>query len=110
MSIDTTYKPEEYVYRDKGLIARDELDQAPPYTYLNNLNCLEREENAMSSRFGTQIINRDAVGSGTTNHFFPAAVTSLSRLNYQSNAWRYAGLGDGTLWRRQGNGQGAYTQ
>jgi hypothetical protein len=98
------------VYIDHGLIARDVEDQCPPGTYLQAMNTLARSENAMSSRYGTQIINRDAQGSGTSNHYFPAAVTSLSRLNYQSNAWRYAGLGNGSLQRRAGNTQGAYTQ
>jgi hypothetical protein len=110
MSVDTSYKPVEYIYIDHGLISRDVEDQCPPGTYLQAMNTLARSENAMSSRYGTQIINRDAQGSGTSNHYFPAAVTSLSRLNYQSNAWRYAGLGNGSLQRRAGNTQGAYTQ
>ncbi len=110
MSQDTAYQPVPYVYIDKGLIARDIEDQCPPGTYLQAMNTLARSENAMSSRYGTQVVNRDAVGSGTSNHYFPAAVTSLSRLNYQSNAWRYAGLANGSLQRRSGNLQGAYTQ
>jgi hypothetical protein len=110
MSIDTAYRPVEYIYKSRGLAARPIEDQAPEYVYLQLMNWLEREEFAMSSRFGTQIINRDATGSGTSNHYFASPITSLSRLNYQSSAWRYAGLADGTLWRRAGNGQGAYTQ
>ena len=110
MSIDTAYQPVPFIYESRGLIARDQVDQAPPHVYIQLLNCLEREENAMSSRYGTIIVNRDASGVGTANHYFSSPVTSLSRLNYQSNAWRYAGLANGSLQRRSGNGQGAYTQ
>lgn len=110
MAEDTKYGAIPFIYDSKGLIARDVPDQCPPYTYLQNLNCLERAENAMSSRYGTTIINRDAAGVGTSNYYFSAPVTSLSRLTYQSSAFRYAGLQDGTLWRRSGNGQGAYAQ
>lgn len=109
MAQDTQYGPIPFVYRSLGVIARDITDQAPEYTYLNLLNCLEREENAMSSRYGTTIINRDPTGTGTSNYYFTSPVTTISRLTYQSNAWRYAGLSDGTLWRRAGNMQGAYT-
>jgi hypothetical protein len=110
MAQDTEYRPVPFVYKSKGLVARSIEDQAPEYTYLQVLNCLEREENAMSSRFGTQIINRDPAGAGTSNHYFTQPVTSLSRLTFQGSAWRYAGLADGSLQRRSGNTQGAYTQ
>jgi hypothetical protein len=110
MSQDTQYAPIPYVYIDKGLIARDQTDECPPYTYIQSMNTLARAENSLSSRYGTIIVNRDAVGSGTSNHFFTSPVTSLSRLNYQSNAWRYAGLANGTLQRRTGSTQGAFTQ
>ena len=110
MSQDTAYVTIPYIYKSRGLNARPIEDQAPEYVYIQLMNILEREENAVSSRFGTQIINRDPLGTGTANHYFSAPVTSLSRLNYQSNAWRYAGLGNGSLQRRAGNGQGAYTQ
>ena len=111
MAQDTAYVPIEYVYQSRGLVAREILDQAPPYTYLQNLNCLEREENAMSSRYGTTIINRDPDGTiNGQNHYFTSPVNSLARLTYQNAAYRYAGLGDGTLWRRAGNTQGAYSQ
>ncbi len=110
MSQDTDYKPVSLVYKSRGLAARNIYDQCPEYTYIDYLNIYEREENSVSSRYGTQVVNRDAVGIGTSNHYFSHPVTSLSRMNYQSNAWRYAGLGDGSLWRRAGNAQGAYTQ
>ena len=110
MAQDTKYAPISYVYLDRGLIARDVEDQCPKDTYLNNLNCLSRAENSMSSRYGTIIQNRDPAGTGTNNYYFTEPVTSLARLNYQSSAWRYAGLEDGSLWRRTGNNQGAYTE
>lgn len=110
MAQDITYRPVPYIFKSRGLIARDIVDQCPEYTYLQLLNCLEREENSMSSRYGTTIINRDPVGTGTSNYYFANPVTSLSRLTYQGNAYRYAGLSDGTLWRHTGNAQGAYTK
>lgn len=110
MSIDAAYKPIEYIFKSRGLIARNIYDQAPEYTYLDMLNCLEREENSMSSRFGTQIINRDPAGTGVNNYYFASPVTTLSRLVFQGNSYRYAGLGNGTLQRRAGDAQGAYTQ
>jgi hypothetical protein len=109
MAEETTYKPIPFIYRDRGLIARDIEDQCPPDTYLNDLNCLSRAENSMSSRYGTIIINRDPAGTGTSNYYFTEPVTSLSRLTFLGSAWRYAGLSDGSLWRRAGNAQGAYT-
>lgn len=109
MSQDTTYSAVLYLYQSRGLIARSEIDRAPEYTYLQMMNMLEREESSMSSRFGTQIINRDPQGVGTNNYFFNSPITSLSRLNYQSSAWRYVGLGNGTLQRRAGNTQGQYS-
>ena len=110
MAQDTTYRPVPYIFKSKGLIARNIVDQCPEYTYLQLLNCLEREEDAMSSRYGTTIINRDPAGTGTNNYYFTQPITSLSRLTYQGNAYRYAGLADGSLWRRAGNTQGAYTE
>lgn len=110
MSIDTQYVAEPLIYKSHGLWARNIYDQCPPYVYLQYMNILERAEDSVSSRYGTQIINRDAVGSGTSNHYFSSPVTSLARFNYQTNAWRYAGLADGSLQRRAGNTQGAYTQ
>lgn len=111
MAVDTTYRSLPYVYKSIGLYARWALDQCPENAYLDMLNCLERGENEMSSRFGTQIINRDPLGVGLgQNYFFTSPVTTLARLNFQGNSWRYAALGDGSLYRRAGNTQGAYSQ
>lgn len=108
MSQDVAYKPVEMVYESRGLIARDVADECPPNTYLNMMNCYERAENAMSSRYGTQIVNRDPTGIGTTNYFFAFPVTSLARLTYKTAAYRYAGDSSGALYRRVGNTQGQY--
>src|SRR5271170_4301101 len=109
MPLDTKYQAVPLIYTSRGLTARPAQDRAPEFTYLNLLNCLERAENSMSSRYGTQIINRDPAGVGTNNYFFATPVTSLSRLVYLGNAYRYAGTTDGNLWRRAGNTQGQYT-
>jgi hypothetical protein len=110
MAEETQYLDIPYLYRSRGLVAREEIDRCPEYAYLDLLNCLERDEESMSSRYGTIIVNRDAVGAGTANHFFSSPVTTIARLNYQASAQRYAGLADGTLWTRQGNTQGQFTQ
>lgn len=111
MPAETSYKSVNYVYRSRGLWARWALDECPEYAYLDLLNCLERGEEEMSSRFGTQIINRDPNGTPSgQNYFFSSPVTNLAKLNYQSGAWRYAGLSDGSLYRRSGNTQGQYSQ
>lgn len=111
MAEDTKYLPKEYVYNSRGLNARDEIDQQPPYFYLLNLNCLERQENSMSSRYGIKIINRDPDGTPNgTGYYFNSPVTSLAKLTFQSLPQRYAGLENGSLWQRNGNSQGPYSQ
>lgn len=114
MAQDTRYEPVSYIYKSRGLIARNIQDQQPEFSYLNMLNCLERDENSMSSRYGTVIINRDPIGAGTSvNYYFPAAVMTIAKLNYNANgtpvAYRYAGLANGTLYRKTGNTQGEYS-
>jgi len=105
------YESKPFVYSSRGLGARWEVDRVPEGYYLQNLNCFERSENSLSSRYGTSIIDRDPYGTpNPQNYFFSAEVTSLARLVYQSNSFRYAGLADGTLWRRTGDAQGPYTQ
>ena len=110
MAQDTQYTPVPFIYKSRGAVARPILDQAPEYTYLQLLNGQEREENSMSSRYGTMIINRDPLGGGISNHFFSSPVTSLARLAFQGDSFRYAGLSNGTLQRRGGDSQGAYGQ
>lgn len=108
---ETQYQSVPYVYESRGLLCRDEIDAAPPHVYIDLLNCLERQENSMSSRYGSQIINRDPNGTpGGQNYLFTEPITSIARLNYQSFAQRYVGLQDGSLWTRQGNTQGIFTE
>lgn len=111
MPKDPLYSPAPFIYKSRGLSARPATDQVPPDAYLNLMNCQERQENSMSSRFGTVIINRDPDGTvGGQNYFFSSPVTSLGRMLYQGNTWRYAGIQGGQLYRRAGDTQGQYTQ
>ena len=110
MASDKAYLSFPYTFRSVGLHAREQLDTAPPNSYLNMMNALERAENLVSSRYGVVIINRDAVGVGTNNYFFTSPVVKLSKLIFQGSAYRYAGLADGSLNRLTGNVQGQYTQ
>jgi len=110
MAQDTSYAPVSFLYQSHGLTARAIADQPPPNTYLDLLNCLERAENIMSSRYGTVIINRDPLGFGTSNYPFLNAINSMSRLSYKGQSWRYAGDTGGILYRLAGGGQGQFSQ
>ena len=110
MADEKNYKSVPFIYNSHGLDSRHAPDRVPEGFYINNLNAFEREEGNLSSRYGTRIINRDPYGSGTSNFYFPSPVTSLARLLFQGQAYRYAGLQNGTLWRRAGNLQGPYSQ
>lgn len=105
---ETNYAPVTFIYRSKGLTARPTGDQVPEYQYLDMLNCLEREENTLSSRYGTVVVNRDQAGYGITNYPFAAPANSLGRLTYKGVSWRYAGLTNGQLLRRSGETQGSF--
>lgn len=106
---ENPYSAIPYLFQSKGLSARMAVDRVPPGGYLNLKGCYERAEDAMSSRYGSQIINRDPdiAGSGT-NYYLPNPVQTISRLKYNANVYRYAGSGD-TLYRRVGDTQGQYT-
>lgn len=109
MSQDTIYKSIAMRFASHGIIARDATDTAPQSTYLNLANCEEREENAMSTRYGSQIVSRDPytlIGLGQ-NYYFDDPIHTLSRLKYGSATWRYAGSGE-NLYRRAGDTPGAY--
>jgi hypothetical protein len=111
MSNDTKYSPTPLVYKSRGLLARNITDQAPVGFFLDYLNCYEREENSVSSRFGVSIINRDPAGTPSgQNYFFSSPVTSLAKLTFNTSAIRYAGLANGQLWFRASNLQGPYTE
>ena len=111
MPKDTTYQSLPFVFASRGIVARFIQDQAPPQTYLNLDGALEREENSMSSTYGTVIINRDPDGtSGGVNYLLPNNLVSLSRLVNTTNSFRYAADVAGLLYRRMGDSQGPYTQ
>jgi hypothetical protein len=110
MAADTVYTAHPYVYQSVGLVARPILDRAPEHSYLDMRNCFEREEGSMSSRFGTEIINRDPNGTiGGQNYYFTSPANTLAKLAYGAFAYRYAGLENGSLYRRTGNSQGSYS-
>lgn len=104
---DTPYQTFPATFQSKGVVARYADDTLPPGTYLNMDNVEELTENAMVSRLGTIIINRNGttvvpLGSG-------ALVHTLAKLaSFAPNVWRYAGA-SGILYRIAGNAQGAYT-
>lgn len=106
---ETAYKPIPYLFASRGLSARAAVDRVPQGGYLNLLGCYERAEEAMSSRLGSQIINRDPDGTGDgTNFFLPDPVQTITRLKYNSATYRYAGSGT-ALYRRMDDTQGPYT-
>ena len=109
---ENPYKPYQLLISPfKGLFARESLDRVPSGGFLNLSGCLEREEHAISTRYGSVLINRDAHLAGTSNYFFTRAPVVLARLRaLGGNTYRYAVLADGSLWRRAGDTQGAYSQ
>lgn len=110
---DTTYQPLSWIFTSKGIIARWATDRTPDGTYLNLSDAEERQENAMSSRYGSIIINRDPNGTpGGINYFLPNPIITITRLAQKAtnSSWRYAGDTTGILWRRAGDAQGPYTQ
>lgn len=106
---DSTYKATPYLFSSKGVVARYAEDRLPQGSYINLLGAYERYEVALSSRLGSQIVNRDPIGIGDgSNYLLPQPIQTLSRLKYNSATWRYAGSGP-SLYRRTGDSQGAYT-
>ena len=103
------YHPYPQIFASKGLSARTAVDRVPAGAYLNLNGIYERQEDALSSRYGSQIINRDGDDVGdATNYFLPNPVQTITRLKYNSATYRYAGSGN-TLYRRAGDTQGPYT-
>ena len=108
---DTSYKPLPYLYKSVGLHAREAYDRCPEYSYIFLMNGLERDEESMSSRFGYLIVNRDPDGTpGGQNYFFNFPITSIAKMYFQGNPQRYVGLGDGSLWQRNSNTQGQFSE
>lgn len=117
MAENNNYLAKPFIYSSKGLDARHAPDRVPEGYFIQWLNGFERQEDTLSSRYGTMIINRQPPEFGNRNFYFPTFVTSLAKLSLNQvsggpfelqQIWRYAGLADGTLWRRNGNDQGAY--
>lgn len=113
MAKDTAYKAFPLVFRSKGLFARHVTDRPPDASYFQNMTgCFEREEEGISTRYGSTIINRDPDGTPNGANFpFSAAPVTISRLRSLNGAtFRYTSLADGTLWRRAGDTQGPFSQ
>lgn len=112
MSQDTKYTGNPFVFISRGIMAKPSTDRPPGPFYLNLDNCFEREEEAMSIRYGNQIINRDPFGGGTQNNYLlPSAPVILSRLrSLNIQTYRYAALASGALYRRATDIQGQYSQ
>lgn len=111
MAQDTKYANMPWIFESKGIMARPANDRPPDqHFYLDMAGTFEREESALSSRYGSTIINRSPDGTpGGTNYELPAAPIMLTRmkaLNFTS--YRYAALETGDLYRRAGDFQGPY--
>ncbi len=102
---DPRYQTFSFITGSRGLVARYAIDRAPEGTWLNLDNMELREEMALSSRFGLDIITTD----GADNTPLGASVHTLGRLKGLSQTFRYGGAGT-TLRRRTGDTNGAYTQ
>lgn len=105
---DAAYQTTSFRFEaGSGIVARSVYDAAPKGTYWNYDNCQSREEGATSSRFGLYPLSTDGVSQ---NFALGAPVNSLSRMQGIGTPYRYAGTTVGKLFRRAGNGQGAFTQ
>ncbi len=105
MAIDTIYKSLPLLMRSKGVIARPIIDRPPESTWLSLYNSFEREEDALSSRYGSSIINRD---SSSSNFFAPSQINTITRLKgLNSQTWRYY-QSAANLYRRAGDSIGSY--
>lgn len=101
---DVPYRNQNFILKSRGIAARSVDDTLPEGFWLNQQDCEELAENAMSCRLGTSIINR--VGNAVVP--LSGAVHSLAKLSsINGNAYRYAGAG-GNLYRRSAAGQGQY--
>src|ERR1700686_5200706 len=117
MAKETKYTAHPFIFKSKGLVASYVTDRTPDGTFQNMNGCLEREENGVSTRHGSVIINRFSTATGPFPRFhfdpnfpLPFAPVTLARLRSLSGStYRYAGLSDGSLWRRTGDDQGPYS-
>ena len=111
MAVDTSYREFPILMKSLGIVARQALDRSPVGFWLNENNAEERVEEAISSRLGSVIINRDPNSTpGGVNYFLLNPVTCLSRLKaLNGQTFRYANSGP-ALYRRAGDSQGIYQQ
>lgn len=113
MAKDTTYSSRPWIFNSKGLMARPANDRPPNENfYLNMAGAQEREESAISTRWGSTMLTRDPNGTTNgTNYFLPSSPVVLSRLrSLLGQTYRYAALSNGTLYRRATDTQGAYSE
>lgn len=117
MGQDTKYSSLPWTFDSKGIMARPANDRPPnEHYYLDQAGTFEREESALSSRYGSTIINRDdpfqpPFPIAKFNYPLPAKPVTLSRLkSLNGDTFRYAGLISGALYRRASDTQGPYTQ
>jgi hypothetical protein len=105
MAVDTKYVSKPFLFTSKGVVARPIIDRVPEGYYLSLLNCFEQEEGAMSSRFGSLILNRDSISA---NFFAFNQISTITRLKgLNSQTWRYY-QSLTSLYRRAGNLAGQY--
>lgn len=101
---DAVYKNVNFIFKSRGINARNVTDTLPEGVYLNLQNCEELAENAMSCRLGTIAINQEA----GVWQLLEAPVHSLAKLSGLGGlAWRYAGGGT-LLYRIQWGILGTY--
>lgn len=106
---DPQYQLANLILKSRGVVARTVDDQPPPGEtfWLNEASLEEIEENAVASRLGTTILNKQ---SGTAYPLGASdAVHSLSKLvGLSGSDWRYAGVDD-KLYRLTGSEPGIYS-
>lgn len=112
MGKETTYRSFPFVFKSRGLMARPATDRPPDEALFQNMNgCLEREEEAISTRYGSTILNRDPDGTPNGQNFpLPNQPVTLARmLSINGASYRYATDKTGQLWRITGSSQGQYS-
>ena len=105
---EQVYRDQPFIFGSKGIVARYALDRCPPQTYLNTQNLEARQENALSTRLGSYVVNTDPISAGNLP-LGAGSVYGLARLKTQTATYRYAGCVN-RLFRRTGDTLGAFTE